>query len=348
MKPQKTFFALSIMFVFAVLFVVGCEPAEKPKDITVKKPKEVIVKPQRKEQVTPVEMPAAGMFALKFKPGGSATYKVILEKDKSLEFTGEVSEDQSFKSGHTGSKAEITFARQVQSVDSNGVAVEKVTIKALKYLMNVKNQVIVDFDSSRPQDSPNAFNQLVGKSYEITINPKGEVVKVSGAVEIEASVSGNAPAQRAAAQLVSDEIVKKCHEVPALIDAEGENYKPGDKWKGQKTFSFDLMGSDSYEKIYTLKEIKDENGKRTALVDMIAVPGPEAQSDASLSKMFVQTSDYSGTMKFDLTAGQVERYSEQMKSEWTVIDSESAQQTGKALSTIKMGTTELYSFEKIY
>jgi len=340
MKLRKTFFALSIVFIFALLFIVGCEPAEKQKEVTLK--------PQPEEQVTAVELPKAEMFALKFKEGDSASYKVILERDKSLDFAGEVAEDQSFKSGHTGSKAEITFARQIQSVDSSGNAVSKITIKALKYLMKVKNEVVVDFDSSRPQDGSNVLNQLIGKSYEITITAKGEVVKVSGAVQIEASVRGNAPAEGAAAQLVSEEIVKKCHQVPALIDAEDKNYNPGDKWKGQKTFSFDLMGSDSYEKIYTLKEIKDENGRRVALVDMIAVPGAEgSQPDTGLSKMFVQTSDYNGKMRFDLTNGQVAQYLEQMRSEWTVVDPESVQQTGQSLSTIKIGITELYSIEKI-
>jgi len=339
MKLQSTFFALSIVFVFALLFSVGCEPAEKQKEVTLK--------PQPKKQVTEAEMRKAEMFALKFKQGDSASYKVILEKDKSLEFAGEVAKDQSFKSGHTGSKAEIIFTRQIQSVDSSGIAVSKITIKALKYIMKVKNQVVVDFDSSRPADNRSVLNRLIGKSYEITITAKGEVVKVSGAVQIEASVRGNAPSERAAAQLVSEEIVKKCHQVPALIDAEDKKYNPGDKWKGQKTFSFDLMGSDSYEKIYTLKEIKDENGRKVALVDMIAVPGLEvAQPDAGLSKMFVQTSDYNGKMKFDLTNGQVAEYLEQMRSEWTVIDTESAQ-TSQSLSTIKMGTTELYSFERI-
>ncbi len=340
MKLRKTFFALPIVFVFALLFIVGCEPAEKQKEVTLK--------PRPGEQVTEAEMRKAGMFALRFKQGDSASYKVILEKDKSLEFAGEVAKDQEFKSGHTGSRAEISFARQVQSVDSSGVAVEKVTITALKYLMNVKNQVVVDFDSSRPQDSSSVLNELIGKSYEITITPKGEVVKVSGAVQIEAAIRGSSPSERAAAQLVSREVVEKYHQVPALIDAEDKNYNPGDKWKGQETFSFDLMGSDSYEKIYTLKEIKNENGKRVALVDMIAVPGPEgAQSDVGLSRMFVQTSDYNGKMKFDLTNGQVAQYSEQMRSEWTVVDPESAQKTGQAPSTIKMGTTELYSIERI-
>lgn len=340
MKLRKTFFALSIIFVFALLFIVGCEPAEKQKEVTLK--------PQPEEQVIPPEAPEAGMFALKFNQGDSGTYRVILEKDKSLEFTGEVSQDQNFKSGHTGSKAEITFERQIQSVDSNGIAVERVTIKNLKYTMRVKNQVVIDFDNSRPQDSGNVLNRLIGKSYEITVTPKGEVVKVDGAVQIEASVRGNAPVQKAAAQLVSQEVIKKCHEVPALIDTEEKNYNPGDKWKGQKTFAFDLMGSDSYEKIYTLKEVKDESGKKVALVDMIAVPGPEgAQPDTGLSKMFVQTSDYTGSMKFDLTNGEVEQYLEQMQSEWTVVDPESAQKTDQPPSTIKMGTTEFFSIEKI-
>jgi len=338
MKLQKTFFAFSIVFIFAFVFIVGCEPAEKPK--------EVAVKPQPKKPVKPAEMPETAMFALKFKQGDSAFYMVTLERDKSLEFTGEVADDQNFKSGHTGSKAEILFERQIQSVDSSGNAVAKVTIQAVKYLMKVKNQVVVDFDSSRPADNNSALNQLIGKNYEITITAKGEVVNVKGAVSIEDAVRGNAPDQRAAAQLVADEVVKKCHEVPPLIDANDKKFSPGDKWKGQKTFSFDLMGSDSYEKIYTLKEIKDVDGNMVALVDMISVPGPEETQSADLSKMFVQTSDYTGEMKFDLTNGEVTQYSEQMKSEWTVVDPESAQESGQ-LSTIKMGTTELFSLKKI-
>lgn len=337
-KLCKIFFSISVVLASASLFVAGCAgPAEKGK---------ITQKPSPEKQITPVEMLKPAEFVLKFKQGDATTYKVIMERGKSVEFGGELTKDQNFKSGHTGSKVEMSFTQQIESVESSGNAKAKITIKDLKYLAKVKNQVVVDFDSSREKDRGNTLNKLIGKSYQIVLAPKGEIVKVEGAEQIQSLFKGNAPSEQAAAQLVSQDIVKKRHRIPALIDADGKQYQPGDKWKGQKNFSFGLMGTDSYEKIYALKEIKDEDGKKIAFVEIDAIPDTKDEQTPGLSQMFDQAGSYNGKMKFDLNSGKVEEYFEKMQSEWAIADIKSDQKIDQELSTIKMGTTELYSLEK--
>lgn len=340
MKLCKIFFATSVVLVLALLFVAGCaQPAEEPK---------AALKPQPEKQITQVEAQKPAELVLKFKQGDSATYKVVMERDRSVEFGGELSKDHNIRSGHTGSTAEMTFTQQIQSVDNSGNAVAEITIKSLKYLANVKNQVVVDFDSTREKDQGNTLNKLIGKSYEIVLAPKGEVVKVSGTEPIQAFFKGNAPAEQAAAQLLSKEIVIKRHQIPALVDADGKKYQAGDKWKGQKSFSYNLMGKDTYEKIYTLTQIKAENSKQIALIEMQAIPGlKEEQLGTALSKMFDQTADYMATMKFDLDNGKIEQYYEKMQSEWIIVDPESANKQDVEPSTIKMSTIELFSLERL-
>jgi len=115
------------------------------------------------------------------------------------------------------------------------------------------------------------------------------------------------------------------------------------------------MGSKSYEKIYTVKEIIYQNKRKVAIIEMNAIPSSEMaeqlhkeQAPAIFSKMFDNPVDtYSGRLELDLTAGKVEKYLEELRSEWVAVDPTAGQKADKEPTAVKMSATRLYSLEKI-
>ena len=128
----------------------------------------------------------------------------------------------------------------------------------------------------------------------------------------------------------------------------------GQSWSNLKVFSFRMLGSKSYEKIYTLNTVNDVNNRQVAIVDMNAIPSSEMaeklkeeQSITSMQKMFDSTGTYSGRLVLDTTNGKVENYSEKLQSEWVIVDPSAKQTDSNEPATLKMQSIRVYSIEKI-
>jgi hypothetical protein len=113
-----------------------------------------------------------------------------------------------------------------------------------------------------------------------------------------------------------------------------------------------MMGSKSYEKVYTLKEIKEVNNKQIAVAEMKAIPSSEMaeelhkeQAGGAFTKMFDNTEAYSGELALDLTAGKVQKYFEKLRTEWVMVDPRP--EPDKEPAALRMAATRLYSIEKI-
>ena len=292
-------------------------------------------------------------LALKFTPDDVTTYKVTTERERGVIWEGPLTnKPKSFVGGHTGNKIEVTFTQQIQSVDDEGNAVAKITIKGLKYLAKVKDNIILDFDSSREKDRNNPLGKLIGQSYTIEITASGEVSKVIDVSGARTAVGGASANQRAARLLLA-EVIKEQHSIPALSAVEKNQLRPGESWNDIKTFSFGPMGSKSYERIYELKEINNINGRRIAIVEMSVVPSSEKakelhkeQLTGFFSKMFDTTETYTGELRLDLTAGKVEKYFEEFRSDWIAVDP-MAPEKEKEPDMLRMSATRLYRIERI-
>jgi len=306
-------------------------------------------KAEPEEQKPPVKL------TLKFTPQDSTTYRVIMEAQKSGEWMGSPpSKPSAFKGGNTGNRMEMTFTQQIQSTDDEGNAVAKITIKALKYLATVRDNPVLDFDSSREKDRDNPLGKLIGQSYTIEITASGQVSKVIDTSGTRAAVGDSTSAGNTATTLLSDNAIKERHTIPALPAADKNQLRTGDNWSSIETFFFDMMGSKSYEKIYTLKEIKDTDGRRVAIAEMNAVPSSEMAEQlhkeeattSFFSKMFDNTETYTGQLKLDLVAGKVEKYVEELKTEWLAVDP-SASQGKEKPDALRLTAIRLYSIERI-
>ena len=310
-------------------------------------------------------LPAAGCaqtatLALKFTPQGSTTYKVTTETEDSIKFEGSLLDDPELKSKsnqRNHNRVEITFTQQIQSIDHKGDAIVNITIEELKCLTIYQNNPVLDFDSSRETDRDNPLNKLVGQSYTIKIAPTGQVVKVIDANEARNAVGKGLPSSQRALTLLSDDVIKKHHTIQALPAAERNRLHIGDNWSTIEMFSFRQMGSKSYEKIYTLKEIKNLDIFRLdqgqlAIVQMSAIPSSEMAEELHkeqamdlFSNMFDNIETYTGKLRFDLTAGRVGKYHEELRTEW--ITAEPNPKNDEEPGVIRMRAIRSHSLEKI-
>ncbi|MHC4425814.1 MAG: hypothetical protein ACYSYV_06940 [Planctomycetota bacterium] len=388
MEQNRIYRFAAITVICVLLLMAGCaEPAKEtakvkvepqetvktevePKEIvkTEVEPKEIVkTKVERKEtvetkvepretvktQVEPEGEKPPVKLALKFAPEDSTTYKLIIEADKSVKWDGPTPEKPTgFTGGHTGNRMEMTFAQQIQSVDDKGSATAKITIEGLKYLAKVKDNVVLDFDSSREKDLSNPLSKLIGQSYTIEITGSGQVLKATNVGDARAAVKGGSSAHRTAVRLLSVDSIKERHTIPALPAAGKDQLRTGDNWSSVKSFSFDLMGSKAYEKVYTLKEVKDIDNRQIAIARMDAIPSAEKakelhkeQGAAFVSKMFDNTETYAGELKLDLTGGKVEECHEKLVSEWVIVDPNPKDEQQPA--ALRMTASRLYSIERV-
>lgn len=351
MRQNKISGWLASAVVCSLLMAAGCAPrgeeAARPK-----------VEPEKqipKAIPVPKAIPAKPVtIALKFTPQDSTTYKVTIQTERSVKFEGLSSDKAAFKGGSTGNKIEMTFTQRIQSVDDKGNAIAKIKIKGLKYLAKVKNRPVLNFDSSRKRDQKNPLAKLIGRGYTIEITPTGVVTKVTDVKRAQAAIRGSSPAATAALKLLSPVAIKKCHGTLVLPDTDKNRLRTGDNWSNIRTFDFGLMGSKSYEKIYTLKEIKDTDNRQIAIVEMNAIPSSETakqlykeQAMGGISKIFDNTETYTGQLKLDLTAGKVEKYLEKLQSEWVVVQPLAGEESGNEPAALKMSVIRLYRLEKI-
>ena len=301
-------------------------------------------KPQ--DHKTPVTL------ALKFVPGDSTAYRVIRETGKGVEWKGpESGKPKNFTGGHSGSRIEMAFTQQVQSTDGSGNGTVKITVTELKYLAKIKDQVNLDFDSSREKDRGTPLGKLIGQSYTIELTPSGQVSKVIDAAEARAAVAGESVLNKTAANLLADASIKELHALGGLPAPGKDQLRAGESWSNIESFSFDLMGAKAYEKVYTLEGVQNAGNRRVAVAKMKAVPSAEMakelhkeQSDA-FSNMFDNTETFTGELKLDLTKGQVQQWNETLRTEWFIVDPNPKDPQEPA--ALRMTATRLHSAERI-
>jgi hypothetical protein len=329
---------------------------EKPK-VVEEKPKVVEEKPkvvEEKPKVVVEEGPAIEL-ALKYAPNDSTTYKYTAEALRGIKWEGPLSKEGAFKGGTTSSRVEMTFTQQIQSTNEKGNAVAKITIKDLKHLSIIRDNPAIDFDSSRDKDKDNALMKLIGQSYTIEITPAGRVSQVIDANQAQTAVKGAAPATKTAAAMLTTQAIKERHSIPAMPTEDKNKLRKGENWRSLKSFSFGLMGSKTYERIYTLKELTEKDNRRIAIVEMKGDPTTEMaqkmhkeKAIGDFSNMFENTETYTGRLEVDLNTGKIEKCIETLESEWIAVEPMVGEKVeNKEPAVLTMTANRLYSLEKI-
>ncbi len=327
MNLKKCFGWIGNLAIPLALFAAGCGPSA---------------------QETPI-------LALKFVPNDLTTYRSMVHKQMTLKFEGKELKNITARSGIDDDKIEMTFSQQIQRIDGKGNAVAKITIKQLKWLRHLAkagSNPVIDFDSSTQKDQKSALARLIGQSYTLRIAQTGQIVDVIDIEQARVTVKGGGSANRAALQLLDAEAVKQRHSVSTLPISGRNQLRPASSWSSLKTFSFPIIGSKTYERIYTLREIKHAKGIKVAEIDMEAIPSsnPQEQLNANDgSSQFANMFDnpqrsYTGQIQLDLSNGRIKKYFEKFESQWVVID---PSPSTKGTAAIKMGTIQKFSLEMI-
>jgi hypothetical protein len=287
-------------------------------------------------------------------PTEFATYKVTTDRERGVTWEGPLkNKPKSFIGGHSGNKVEMTFTRQIKSIDANENTVVKITIKGLKYISKVRDKIALDFDSSREKDQDNPLSKLIGQSYAIELNASGEVSKVVDVNDAMAAITGSGISNARALQLLSPEAIKEQHGIPTLPTVKKKQLIPGKKWSDIKTFSFGPMGSKSFERIFEIKKINRINDRQIVVAQMNAVPSTvkakelyKEQSTGVFSSMFDNTETYTGQLELDLESGHVQKYAEEFRSDWVAVDPLATKQE-KEPDMLRMSATRIHIIERI-
>ena len=338
MKPIRVCYPATNVAMCMLLIIAGCTSPSKETEQ---------IRAEPGPQGFPVKL------ALTFTPKQSTTYRLARENDRSVLWEGpEENKPKGFKGGHAGNRMEMTFTQKIQNVDDKGNAVAEITVTALKYVSRVKDNITLDFDSSRKEDSSHPLSKLVGQSYTIEITPSGDVTKVIDAGDARAAVKGSTSGHRTASNLLSEKAIRERHVIAALPDPNENLLRVGESWSRIKSFSFDLMGAKSYEKVYTLEEVRNIRNDRIAITRMNAVPSAEEakelhkeQGASPLSQMSDSTERFTGELKLSLTDGNVMEYHEELLVEWFMVDPDP--DDDEVPAALRMTAGRLISLEQI-
>ncbi len=335
---------------------VGDEPAvAAPSEATPSEETPVINETTAEDAVEPKTSETSIELALRFAPERTTRFKVTTQTDRRIKWEGSTAKKPAqFKGGNTGRTVELTFAQQVERVDADGRAVLKITIEGLTYQGVSQGRVALDFDSTRQKDQDSGLASLIGQSYKLEITPKGEVLALIDMEPARRATEGATAAHRTAEKLLSDQVVRKRHQIACLSAREAETANLQDSWSKEVRFAFGMLGAKVYERVYTLESIEKTSGGEQAVVVMKAIPSASGASAAHegpaaspLVSMFDSTERYEGELRFDLDAGQVGEYAERLETEWVTADPAAVQSGDANPAVLRMSAIESYRLERV-
>jgi hypothetical protein len=296
-------------------------------------------------------IPAAEL-KLNLTERAETVYKVVLQSSKDYEFV-QPSINKT-KERHTISHVETVFAQKIESIDKEGNATANITIKELRYSMEEPQGKTMDFNSIAEGSSSDPLYSVIGQSYKIKITPDGKVGIVDSKTARESGKDGFA--KQFTERFFSDEDIAKRHQVFALMDAGKALYKKGDKWSTVTASPPGMLRQRSFDKVYTLTDIRDEGGNKVAVIDMNAVPSSKRAENMSkkeeveaefFTNNFEEKDTYDGRMILNLTTGEIDSYRETLRAEWFVAELPEKQKSDKGPDHLKIGFSSLYSIEKV-
>ncbi len=292
-----------VLLSISALWLTGCGPSAKVESSTQAEP----------------AVPAGPTveLALNFQPGNVATHEVTTNFTRDFRF--EQPAVNKLRAEETSTTITTIFDRRIESVDENGWATAGITLKGLRVKVIKSNNVEVDYDSASAEAAANPLNKLIGQSYTIRINKNGRVEPLNLATVNTAGISGTEG--RIAKRMFEAEEVIRRHQVLPLESSPAE-VTVGENWSTIVPSPPGLLSSKSYKKTYTLTDVEGQEGNRVAVVKMTAgesaVPAEgvnaAGQGLGIFAKMLDNEDEYTGSLRLDLTTGDVLSYNETLIS----------------------------------
>jgi hypothetical protein len=308
---------------------------------------------RKKETQSPnpaIENASQVQLGLKTKTGQIDSYRLKTVSQRKVTLEGPQPENRAaFQGGQTTDRVEMVFDRQVQTIEASGNAIEKITIKELKYFGEVRDKPVVDFNSVKDKDPNNALLALIGQNYTIEVTPSGKVSKIIDANNARAAIRKISSNNDAAAKLLTDKTIEKRHSVP-LPDEKHNELKTGDKWSDVVSTDFGLMGIRAYERTFVLDKIEKTGANKIAVIGMSAIPSILDANDTrrgteAVPPMTDVKQTYTGTIKIDVTSGALLQYQENLKNEWLIVPPGTGQSGPPTV--LNMTAIQSYNMEKL-
>jgi len=354
MTTKGIFRCVIVAGIFCGMFVWGCEQQAKPGGAEAK-PKPLAQAPASAQAKAPAPAQAKAQVKIALRPtiGDLATYKITTQARRTTKWQGPVPDKAVFDENFNEERVEMVLTQRIQSVDPNGIAIALVTIDGVKCRYSNKSTTSVDFDSSRRSDANNPIMKLIGQTYLIEFSPWNNISAVDDLPPAMIKMKDGTPSGQAGISILYPETIMERHGTMQLPQPGQEMLKPGEKWGRIKTFAFGKMGIKSYEKVCTLKEIRDADGRKIAVIDMNAIPSSEVepkyrsqQAEVDVPKMFDTNDSYTGGGEIDVEAGRIENYHENFEASWVVALPAKPGETGEPV-VLKMSATRVYSIERV-
>ncbi|MHC5060043.1 MAG: hypothetical protein ACYTFK_03030 [Planctomycetota bacterium] len=291
-------------------------------------------------------------LALKFEVGDRTKYKITEENIKGFDF--EQPSLNKARSEPRSMNTQITFIQNIESVDSKGNAIAKIAIKGLKYYVVDKKDVKFDYDSSREADKKKTLSKLINKNYKIKLMADGSV-RVVDAKKIRNAVRGDGSSAKVAKTIFSDKNIRRRHEIQSLPDLDNRLLSQGDSWSKVQESPYRLMVPKTFEKTYTLKEVKGQDSKQLAFVEMNGAESPTGSKGISsmsggmgvFSNLFDSEETYAGEMVLDLNSGKVAKYSEKLVAKYVAAEQSAKQKADKGPDVLTIVLTYATTLEML-
>lgn len=282
---------------------------------------------------------------LKFSPEQSGTYTVMNRTLKDYEFVQPSANKEDKK--QTGVITEMTFDRQITSVDEAGNATARITIRKLKYLIKGKDGNELDFDSTNPDSQSDGLMGLIGAEYTITIKPDGKASLASAGTALQ-QIS-DAQARKYAGQLLAAKAVEERHSVDGLPE-EPSGMKVGSTWNVEEDSPAGMLAKKRYDKTYTFDKVVKMDGSEVAVITMDVDTGAAQRTGSGqmgfFENMFDTREVYTGEIRLDMNSGDVLDYHQFLEATYIAIEP-SQEKSEKGPDTLTMGFTKEIKLEKV-
>jgi hypothetical protein len=284
-------------------------------------------------------------MVLQMQPGQTASYEstTTMIKDYKFEQPTMKKADQN----QTSTVVTVKFDQTVAEVGTDGTAVADIVIKGIQCKMVSKNEPRYEFDSADAARQADSLNNLIGKSYRISISSTGQV-KVLDAAAIRAiAITGEG--QNIAKKILADESIVERHQLPLPEGAKALSTKQS--WTQVIPSPPGLLAAKTFEKTYTVAEA----GKDKVVVNMVGKESlgkkTEGQSSAGamgmFAKMFDSQDDFTGSLVFNPADGSVMSFEENLVSTYTASEMPQNAPADALPDTLMMRLTNGISLKKI-
>ncbi len=263
-------------------------------------------------------------FSLDFEPGTKTRYRVSTETVTAMESLENAIKNNASTAPlpKVSESSEVIFTQEILGPvsENTNTVIALVTIEHVGYNLTSPGQPDLLFDSQKSTDQNSPFAKLIGQTYTIEVSPLGYVPGVFNLHPARLAVRGPTPAHAAALDLVSPSAIFSRHGFFSLPGPDVGSLSVGGRWLGVQQLTLMTSGTGIYrlgthrfDKVYQLESLEQRQVGTVAVVVFVGSPRSKRSPDGRLTDVPFLSSSYVGGGEFNLDAGRVEDYLEQLE-----------------------------------